>query len=100
MLKPKGDFATVEGLPADLFVELDDLTGPSGDVTVDPELLILDPLGKKLTLKAVDLADFGAYVMQLSGDAGSIGWAAAKLKIKPPKLPKMLHLADPALDQP
>ncbi len=82
-LKPKGDFAMIDGLPADLFPVFLPGMDPDGDPLVFEATA--NKSGRKVTVKNLNLPLVGTYEFEVGGDDGSIGYAKALAKLSVPK---------------
>ncbi len=95
-LKAKGDFALTGGQPAALLPQLVALHAPGVGPLDLTDLVLTSPSGKKLSATAVPLPETGAYVVEVDGSDGSVGFARLSLKIKTPKGKTTHELPAPA----
>lgn len=82
--KPKGFFSKVgnSNKPAALLPEVSAIMAPeSGNLAV-PGTVKTSEFGKKIWAKKVPLPDFGTYQIDITGAAGSVGYAKVLLKLR------------------
>ncbi len=84
-LKPKGDFAVIDGLPADLHPALDAVMTPSDQALPIDGLLKVNKAGTAVSLKKLPLTGLGEYTAEISGVDDSVGYARLKASVKIPK---------------
>ncbi len=95
--KAKGDFATIEGLPAALLPRLAGVWGPDGPVDF-VGFMTVNSKADQVRLKNVPLDGFGDYELILGSEAASVGYGEVRLSLKPPKLKRVKHTAEPEAD--
>lgn len=81
--KPKGDFAAVDGEPADLFPVIQEAMDPMGAALVFEA--IANKSGKKLSAKNIALPESGSYVFTVGGADASVGFAKVTAILSVPK---------------
>lgn len=86
-IKPKGDFAAIGGVDADLSPAIAAATAPDAS-PLDLGEIKVNKKGTKLAVKNVALPVLGIYEIILSGVDNSVGFAKVSAKITPPKKAK------------
>lgn len=79
-LKPKGLFAKVGGLPADLLPEVEQFSQVGGEALDLSQHVFISPTGYKVVVQDVMLPALGEYALHVTGAGGSVGYAKVKLR--------------------
>ena len=91
-LKPKGNFAMVDGVAANLKPMLDNVLTPTSTAMPIDDLLQVNPAGTKILLKSLPLGGLGTYTVEVSGASQSVGYALLKASIKIPRSREIIQL--------
>jgi len=82
-LKPKGEYAEIDGVPANLVPRIMSLVGPDGkEVDIAP---FLRTKGSSVTLLDLPLASPGVYTLNVGGVDSTVGYAHVAATVVAPK---------------
>jgi hypothetical protein len=84
-LKPKGDFAVVNGVAAALKPMVDAVLTPGSAPLLIEDLLKVNATGTQVSLKKLPLDGLGTYTVEVSGADQSVGYALLRASVKIPR---------------